>query len=335
MIKIGIVGAGFIGKIHANMCNKIKNASVVATVDKVERKAKDLANKFNTKFYSDIDMLLDNENVDVVAICTPTYLHAEMVKKVANAKKNIFCEKPLTLSMKKADEMVEIVKKNKIKAMVGQVLRFWPEYVKIKDIIESGNLGKPLHAFCERLCVVPDWTEDRWNIKEELSGGAALDLQIHDLDYLIYLFGKPSIVKSQGVYNPNLGGWAHMSTTTIFESGQCGLVNAGWIAKGEFPFTVSLRVFCENGVIEWIFRAGKNIEERMQQIPITIYKSDGSVYTEKVRQIDPYYLEWEYFIDCLENDKDISNATFEDARIALKLALASIESAKNMKVVRI
>ena len=335
MVKIAIVGAGYIGKLHANICKEIQNASVVAIVDMVEEKAKDLAFELGAKFYTDVDMLLDNKDIDVVAVCTPTYTHAEIVKRVANAKKNIFCEKPFALSMKEADEMVEVVKKNNIKSMVGHVLRFWPEYVKAKEIVESGALGKPLHAFCERLCVVPDWAEGRWNVKENLGGGAALDLQIHDLDYLIYIFGKPSIVESQGVYDPKLGGWAHMSTNIKFKSGQCGLVDAGWIVKGKFPFTMLLRILCENGVIEWIFRAGVNIEERAQQTAITIYKSDGSIYTEKVKQVDPYYLEWEYFIDCLENGKDISIATFEDASTSLKLALASIESAKKMSVVRI
>jgi predicted dehydrogenase len=335
MIKIAIVGAGYIGSLHANICKKMRNVSVVAIVDKIVEKAKDLASSINAKFYTDIDALLNNEDTDAVVICTPTFLHTEMVKKAANAKKNIFCEKPFALSMKEADEMVEVVKRNKVKAMVGHVLRFWPEYVKAKEIIESGDLGKPLHAFCERLCVVPDWTESGWNVQESLSGGAALDLQIHDLDYLIYLFGEPSIVESQGVYNPKLGGWAHMSTNIRFKGGQCGFVDAGWAVKGKFPFTNVLRVLCSDGVIEWIFRAGSNIEERAQQAPITIYRSNGTIHTEKVKQIDPYYLEWEYFISCLENDKDVNNATFEDARRSLKLALATIESAKEMKTIKI
>ena len=335
MVKIAIVGAGYIGKLHANICKQIKNTSIVAVVDTIEGKAKKLAEEIGTKFYTDIDILLGDKDIDVVAVCTPTYTHSGIVKKVANAKKNIFCEKPFALSIKEADEMVEVVRRNKVKSMVGHVLRFWPEYVRAKEIVESGNLGKPLHAFCERLCVVSDWTEGNWILQENMGGGAALDLQIHDLDYLIYLFGKPSVVQSQGVYDQKLGGFTHISTNIEFEGSQYGLVDAGWDAKGKFPFTMLFRIFCENGVIEWIFRAGVNIEERSQQVPITIYRSSGSIDTESVKQVDPYYLEWEYFINCLENGKEIDNATFEDARMSLNLALASIKSAREMKIVRI
>jgi len=335
MVNVAIVGAGYIGRLHACICKKIENVNVVAIIDTVKEKAIKLANEINAKYYTNMNILLDNKNVDIVAICTPTYTHAKIVKEAANSGKNIFCEKPFAISMMEANEMVEATKMNKIKSMVGHVLRFWPEYVRAREIVKSGDLGKPLHAFCERLCVVPNWAEGKWNIKEKMGGGAALDLQIHDLDYLIYLFGKPDIVESQGIYDQKLGGLAHISTNIRFKGSQCGLVNAGWAVKGKFPFTMSFRIICENGVIEWIFRAGVNIEERSKQAAITIYKSDGSVYEESIKQADPYYLEWKYFIDCLENNKEINNATFEDASLSLKLALASIDSAKKMKAIKV
>lgn len=335
MIKVAIVGAGYIGKIHASMCKEVPDVSVVAVVDKVEEKGKILASHYDAKFYPDMDLLFDNEDVDAVAICTPNDLHAEMVKKAASAKKNIFCEKPLALSLKEADEMIEAVKRNKVKSMVGHVIRFFPEYKKVKEIVDGGELGTPLNALCERNCVAPDWSEEMWYLREDLSGGSVLSLQIHDIDYLNWIFGKPSIVESQGTYNLELGGWAHMGMNIRYEGGQYGLIDSGWAFKGKFPFTTVLRVLCDNGTIEWIFRGGKNIEERGHKEPIKIYKSDGSIYEEKASNIDPFYLEWEYFINCLENNKDINNATFEDARAALKVGLAAIESAKTMRAIKI
>ena len=337
MIKVAVVGAGYIGGVHANACNKINNAKVVAVVDKVLEKAKILAKKLNAESYSDFDKLLSNKDIDVVAICTPTFLHAEMVEKSAKAKKHIFCEKPIALTIEETKQMIKAIKDNKVKAMVGHVLRFWPEYVVAKEILEEGSIGKPLHIFCERLGVIPDWAESEWNKQENLGGGAALDLQIHDLDYLIFLLGEPLFVNSQGIYNEKLGGWAHMTSLIKFKSGQSGCVNAGWSVQGKFPFTMLLRIICEKGTIEWISRASENISETLdgkaQKSSVKVYKSDGEIITEKTRDIDPFYSQWDYFIRCIEENKEIDNATFEDGKMSLKLALTTIKSAKENKTI--
>jgi len=335
MIKVAIVGAGFIGNVHANSYNQIDNADVIAIVDSVEEKGKKLAKQFNANFYTDIDGLLKREDIDSVDICTPTFMHADMVKKVASAGKHVFCEKPIALSLKEADDMIETARKNNVKAMSGHVIRFWPEYVKAKEIVDSGQLGEPLHAFCERLAVTPDWHEGNWGFNEKYSGGASVDLHIHDLDYLIWLFGKPALVKAQGVYNEKLGGLVHIATNIEFENGKSGLAEGGWGFSGSFPFTMVLRILCEKGSIEWTFRAGKNIEERSQKANLIVYKSDGSIDEPKVEQEDGYLLECKYFIDCLEDNKDIEIATLEDGRNALELALAATKSAKEGKTIKI
>ncbi len=203
--------------------------------------------------------------------------------------------------------------------------------------MESGGLGKPLHCFCQRLASLPDWHVNNWGSDEKLSGGAALDLHIHDLDYMLWLFGKPNLVKAQGVYNPDIikqGGLVHIDTAIEFNSGVSGFAEGGWAFKGEFPFTMALRILCERGTIEWIFRAGKNIEERAQQSNIIIYKENGSVETLEVGQKDSFLVELTYFIDCIENNRTVENATFEDGKNAVELALAAIKSAKEKTVIR-
>jgi predicted dehydrogenase len=335
MVKIAIIGAGFIGEVHANCYLRIANAHIVGIVDKVKEKGIRLADKLQTKYFSDIDYLLNNENVDAIDICTPTFLHADMAIKAANAKKNVFCEKPIALTIKDADEMIRIINKNKVKGMVGHVLRFWPEYIKVKEIIESKSLGKPLHAFCERLAVMPDWHEGEWGFNEKYSGGAAIDFHIHDLDYLIWLFGKPKLVNSQGVHNPKLGGFTHIATNIEFENGEVGLAECGWNFVGNFPFTMVLRVLCENGVIDWIFRAGKNVEERLHKSDLTIYKRNGSIQTIEVEQKDAFLAECEYFINCIDKNIPIENSTMEDGKKALELAIIATESAKQKKYFRL
>ncbi len=337
MIKIAIVGAGFIGEIHANAYKEIDGAEIVAVVDKSTEKGKKLAQNINAEYYEDLDNLLEIRDIDCVDICVPTFLHHDMVLKAAARNKHIFCEKPLALTLEDAEKMVGAVKDKETKSMVGHELRFWPEYVKAKEILESGELGKPLHCFCQRLASLPDWHVDNWGSDEKLSGGAALDLHIHDLDYMLWLFGKPNLVKAQGVYNPDIikhGGLVHIDTAIEFNNGVSGFAEGGWAFKGGFPFTMVFRILCEKGTIEWIFRAGKNIEERSQQSNIIIYKDDGSIKTLEVEQKDSFLIELTYFIDCIKNDVPVENATFEDGKNAVELALAAIKSAKEKTVIK-
>jgi len=334
MVKVAIVGAGLIGNMHLNVYKKIDNAEVVAIADSVEEKGKEAAKQAGSKYYHDIEDVLKNEDVDVIDVCTPTFLHADMVKKAANAGKHVFCEKPLALTLKEADEMIAAVKKNNVKSMVGHVLRFWPEYVEAKRIVESGELGKAYHAFCERLCVTPAWSWKGWMIDEKFSNGAPVDMHIHDLDYLIWLFGEPKLVKSQGVYSKELNSYMHIGTNVEFKSGQCGLAEAGYGFKGEFPFTMVLRILCEEGCIDWTYKMGKTIEERGQEFELTVYKSDGAVITPEFEKNDPYYLECKYFIECIDSDKEIAMATFEQGHAALRLALATLESTRQGTAVK-
>ncbi|HHT79109.1 MAG TPA: Gfo/Idh/MocA family oxidoreductase [Actinobacteria bacterium] len=338
MIKVALIGIGYIGNAHLSALKQIGNAQLTAIVDYHEENGRKAAQENNAKYFKNIDDLLKNADIDCVDICVPTFAHAELAIKAANAGKHILCEKPLALSLNDADDMINAAKQNNVKAMTGHVLRFWPEYVKIKEIIDSRYLGRPLNAFCERLAVTPDWQVGAWDKSEKFSGGAAIDLHIHDLDLLIWLFGKPEIVKANGILtpeNPKEGGFSHIFTSAQFRNGEAGFAEGGWSFKGSFPFTMVVRVLCEKGTIEWVFRAGKNIEERSQAANIKIYSNDGSTETIEVKQEDPFFRELSYFFDCIENDRQIRKATFEDGKASLEFALAAIKSAREQIVVKL
>lgn len=218
MIKAALIGIGYIGHAHLSALQQISNVKIAAIVDFNEENGKKIASENDAEYFKNIDELLKNSDIDFVDICVPTFTHAEIAVKAANAGKHVLCEKPLTLSLDDADKMIEAVKNNNVKAMTGHVLRFWPEYVKIKEIIDSGYIGKPLNAFCERICITPDWQVGAWDKNEKFSGGAAIDLHIHDLDFLIWLFGRPEIVKASGMLtpeNPKEGGLSHIFTCPV------------------------------------------------------------------------------------------------------------------------
>ncbi|MFO7928103.1 MAG: hypothetical protein R6U35_00355 [Candidatus Humimicrobiaceae bacterium] len=105
-------------------------------------------------------------------------------------------------------------------------------------------------------------------------------------------------------------------------------------SSGEFSFTMVLRIICEKGTIDWVFRAGKNIEERVQKSLVYVYGHNSNTYTLDIEEEDPYYLECKYFIDCIANDKPIKNATLEDGKKSLSLGLAATKSIKEKSVVK-
>jgi len=335
MVRVAVIGAGFIGEVHANSLNRLDNAEISAIVSSREKEGKEFADKYGARHFTSLDALLTEGEVDCVDICTPTFVHTEMTIKAAEAGKHILCEKPLALSVRDVDRMIKVVRGNNVKAMAGHTLRFWPEYIKAKQIVDSGELGKPLHAFCERLAATPDWHKNSWGFNEGKGGGASIDLHIHDLDYLIWLFGQPKVVNASGVYKPALGGVSHIGTNVVFQNGVTAFAEGGWAFKGAFPFTMALRILCEKGTIEWILRAGKNIEERDQKNNLLIYKEDGSIVEPEIEEEDPYFLECKYFIDCIDKNMPIENATFEDGRNALELALAATKAAKDQKPVKL
>lgn len=333
MIKIAIIGAGHIGSVHAKAIDQIDEVKLVAVHDVLKTKAESFAEKNGCHWYTDINDMFDQEKIDAVAICTPTFLHAKMAEFAADKKKHIFCEKPLALSLTEADRMIEAVKMNNVKSMTGHILRFWPAYTKIKEIVDSGEIGKPLHGYCERLMTAPPWAENAWNKNEKYSGGAALDIQIHDADYIIWLLGEPKIVKSEGAYSPAWGGWMHMGTTIQFAGGASALLQVGWGFPRDFPFTNTIRITCEKGTAEWMFRVGMDSWKNSEKSFIRIYKFDGKSRDERISDDDQFLLEWRYFIDCLRSGKGIYNSSFEDGRKALELVLASVKSVREKSVV--
>jgi len=220
MIRVGLIGAGFIGRNHFNQYEKLTDrAKVVALCDKVpERRSGDwskvggnIADAKGSKRdlgeivqYADWKDLVLDPAVDMVDICAPTYLHPEMAIAALRAGKHVLCEKPMALSVEKCDEMLAVAAKAPAHFMIAQCIRFWPEYMYLKQIIDEGRYG-PLRALhLRRQAGAPDYSLDNWIVDPELSGGAILDLHVHDVDYAVQLFGKPKSVCAQGY--PRTGG---------------------------------------------------------------------------------------------------------------------------------
>jgi len=245
MIKIGIIGGGFMGKMHANCYRSLQNVRVVGVCDVQQDRAMEIANLTGARIFTNVDELINNKEIDAISIFLPTHLHKELVIKTAQAKKHMFCEKPLALTVQDAEEMIKETRKEKVKLMIGMVLRFWPEYIEFKRIVDSKIYGKLTTLTCTRLSSRPVFGWDKWYFDPKQSGGAALDLHIHDTDYIYYLLGKPKSVYSlRKRTNKNL---EYIYTNYKYKD---TVVNAegGWVERS-FGFVQAIRGVFEDGTV--------------------------------------------------------------------------------------
>lgn len=192
-IRFGIVGAGEVGPFHAEAISSLPNAQLVGVCDKVEERAKALAEKFNAKmWYTDYHKLLDREDVDVVNLCTPTFLNEEITLVAANAGKHVIVEKPMASNLRQADNMIAACRKAKVKLGAIFQTRFNEDVQLIKKTIDEGKLGKlfmgSAHAKFFRTkeyYEVGAWKKT-WNGQ---GGGALINQGIHAIDLLQWFMG--------------------------------------------------------------------------------------------------------------------------------------------------
>jgi len=266
----------------------------------------------------------------MVDVCLPTYLHEPAVVAAAEAGKHVLCEKPVALSLAQVERMRSAVASAGVQAMVAQVIRFWPGYLMIRDMIERGELGKLLAVHAGRLGRLAGWTT--WYAKPELSGGALFDLHIHDLDWLYYLFGQPDSVYAMGVQAES-GAWNHVLTSLDYGEVKV-TAEASLCMPDGFPFTTLFHVLGDKGYAEYRFGgAQSDPAAASKQQSLVVYLSGQPPQYPACSDADPYLAEIAYFVDCLDRGAGPTLATLDQARDVLAIVLAIRESLETGLVV--
>ena len=328
MKNIGLVGLGFIGKMHLKAYHSLKNCQVTAICTRREEKDEAITDFFHGTFVSDYDDLLQCEDIDVIDICLPTYLHEEYIIKAARAGKHIICEKPLTLSLESAKLILKEVEKNYVRLFVGHLLRFWPEYQLIKSYSESNKLKEIEIVHAKRLGQAPTWSD--WFLHPEKSGGALFDLHIHDIDFIYYLLGEIESVYAVGMKN-KYGAWDHIMTSLSFKNNSKAFVEASHRMPIGYPFTMSFRAQAIQGTLEYHVAAGENIEQ-INQRQLDYYHNETKSSIDIVEG-DAFENELSYFLQCLEANQENCVIPLEDVFYTLKLLKAieaSLETGKKI-----
>lgn len=333
MLKFAIIGMGGLGKVHYQNAQELAETEMdiklVALCDAAisafhTQTATDLG-ECNTEMefssyhlYDNVESLLENEKLDFVIIALPTFIHEKIAVMAMNQGIHVFCEKPMALTSEQGEHMLRAAHENNVKLMIGHCLRYSEPYIMLKDIIDGGKYGKVISADFFRISPIPNWTG--WMLDETKSGGAALDLHIHEADLINWMFGRPSAVTS---FATNFKA-KHESISTVYHyEDKLVTAKADWGMPGCFKFQSGFTVRFENAVIvknaEGMYLYPESGE------PVKLEPSKGKEYREEI--VD--------FISCVRQDKESEVNPATDSYIALKIALAEKVSADACKAVKL
>ncbi len=310
MLKVGLVGVGGISGAHIPAWEALEGIELVALCDVRTERMDPYPNK---RKYVDFDEMLEKEDLDILDICLPTYLHADYSIKAMEKGIHVLCEKPISLKEEDVERVYAAAKRRNVNFMVAQVLRFWPEYVLVKELYDTQKYGKLLSGFMRRLSSKPGWSWDGWMHDESRSGLVPFDLHIHDLDFMVYAFGKPDKVKSNSVKRPEQD-----FINAIYEYPDFFIeTESSWYGC-PFPFTAGFRFVFEEAIIS--YEAGKCV----------IYENNGNVIdlTEKAEddtgninlpKSDAYKEEICYFVDCIQKGEFAVKVKPEELKSVIRI----------------
>lgn len=340
MLRAAVIGAGRMGRGHINVYQQLERegypVKLVAICDVDEPKlhgqnqfalniaasagVNDKANGFEScHLYTDAAEMLKNEQLDVVDVVVPTFVHADVAKQVMNAGVNVLCEKPMSLTPELCQSMIDTAAANNVRLMIGQCLHFWKEYEILHEKVLSGEYGKPLTAYFYRggPCnpnVNPSW--NGWILKREKGGGALFDQHIHDIDVIRWCFGTPKAVSTVGrTVHP--GSAYDICATKYFFDDPAFVIDAhdSICYQGKLPFLYGYNVTFERATM--VFK----------DTQLTIYEADKEPVEIAKPENSAYYYEVRYFLDHIVSGEPLSKNMPEEAKENVRIALAEMKSA--------
>jgi len=262
--------------------------------------------------YHTVGEALADPNVEAVDICLPTDKHAPAALAALRAGKHVLVEKPMALDGDTADSMIAEAAERKLTLMTAQVLRFLPAYSKTAEMVKSGQLGPVRSALFRRRCAAPAWS--KWLSNPEVSGGGVFDLLIHDVDYILHLFGKPASISAVGYEDMPRG--IDSISAQFHYPGLDVVVTGGWHHPKAYPFSMEFTVISDEGTLEY------NSSGR----PLTLYSVDGTETLIDLPETDGFQAELEYFVTCASAGHKPERCPPEDSAMAVRITQAMLKS---------
>ena len=348
MVRIGIIGIGFMGMIHYYGIRKVSGAEVIAICTRDPKKLDGDWTSIQGNFgprgsiedlshlqkYNRIEDLLADPDIDMVDICLPVQLHKSVSIAALEAGKHVLVEKPISIRLDDATEMVEVGKASGRHFMVAHVLPFFAEFAYAKTAIGNGDYGQLLAAHFKRVTSKP---KKALNLEElERSGGPGIDLHIHDTHFVQLLCGVPDAVFSSGILAA--GNFAESLTTQyIYDDRNLSIsCSSGGMSQSGRAFSHGFEIYLEKATLLYEFATLGG--QAVTSIPLTLLTETGEVQQVDLGErgpIDAFTDEIQYAVDAIKGGYEPTALSAVGARDALALCYKEAESVKTGQIVSV
>ncbi|WP_296879705.1 Gfo/Idh/MocA family protein [uncultured Methanobrevibacter sp.] len=304
-VNVGVIGVGAMGENHVRVYHKIEEANLIGVSDVSERALKKIEKKYGAKGYTDYCELLQNPDIEVVSVCVPTTFHHAVVMEAIKHKKHILVEKPIAFTLTEAEEMIEAAKEAGVILATGHVERFNPAVQKAKELIDDGVIGDIVSAFAKRVGPLPPRIKDV---------GVSIDLAIHDLDIMNYLF-EEDITQVYGTMNSSFDDSEfedHAEIMVSFDNESTGIIEVNWLTpykRRELELTGTAGIISVDYIQQSIEVFGKFAQDI------------------EIKHEEPLKGELKSFLKSVVEEKE-PVITGEDGLKALKMVIAANKSSK-------
>jgi predicted dehydrogenase len=270
-----------------------------------------------------IEDLLTDPAIDVIDLCVPTLAHTKLAVAALQAGKHVICEKPMARNSALAREIVEAAQTAKGYFLPAMCIRFWPEYYWVKQAIAAGKFGRVLAARFTRIAEPPAWGREHF-FDGAKSGGALLDLHIHDTDFVQFCFGRPKSVFSSG-FSLYSGAIDHVVTQYQVECGAAVIAEGTWAVADGYGFNMSYTVMFENATVDY------NLARKTKRL--RLFRKGKKPRTVKPEGIDGYVGELSHMIDSIEAGKPPTIVTAQDGLSSVEICEAEEKSIATKSIV--
>ena len=304
-VNVGVIGVGAMGENHVRVYHKMEEANLMGVSDVSERALKKIEKKYDAKGYTDYCELLANPEIEVVSVCVPTTFHHDVVMEAIRHKKHVLVEKPIAFTLTEAEEMIAAAKEAGVILATGHVERFNPAVQKAKELIDDGVIGDIVSAFAKRVGPLPPRIKDV---------GVSIDLAIHDLDIMNYLF-EEEITQVYGTMNSSFDDSEfedHAEIMVSFDNESTGIIEVNWLTpykRRELELTGTAGIISVDYIQQSIEVFGK-------------FAQDIEIIHE-----EPLKGELKSFLNSVVEEKE-PVITGEDGLKALKMVIAANKSSK-------
>lgn len=333
-VRAGLIGSQFVSTIHAGALKRVPDAELLAVASPTEEHVRSFAAGHGIPHaFTDYRKMLEMDELDMVVVGAPNHLHCQATLDAAAAGKHVVCEKPLCMNLAEADRMIDACRRANVKLMYAEELCFAPKYVRLKQLVDEGALGR-IHLIKQSERHDGPHSPWFWDV-DRSGGGVTVDMGCHAFEFFRWMAGKPKVASVYAhmdthVHGDKTRGDDNSLLIVAFDGGVTALAEESWTKKGGMDDRAE--VYGSEGVAYADLLHGNSILTYSETgYGYAVEKAAGSrgwsftIYEEMWNYGFPQ--EFAHFVECVRDDTQPLE-TGEDGRVVMEMIFAAYESAR-------